>query len=93
MKKFIAAITMLAVLLTCSMGFARDLERVAIGVSVARSAQLAELKAEGKAMDKAEKRCDKRGGDVIVHSVHTFSNRDGRLHAAESNLIYNCTTD
>lgn len=42
---------------------------------------------------KAEDKCDRKGGDVIIHDMYTFVNRDGRLHATKANLIYNCTTD
>lgn len=93
MRKAIAALSLLVVLMSSLTVSARILPRVTVGTAVARTVQLAETKAEAKAYDKAEKRCDRRDGDVVIERFETFSTPDGAFVLAESNLIYNCTTD
>ncbi len=94
MRKAIAMLTLFAVLMTSSFAAARDLPRYAMGVGTAISQSKAIQKAESKALDKAEDRCDRRGGDVIVHEIESFATPDGaRLYVAQSNLVYNCTSD
>ena len=95
MRKVIAALTLLAVLLTSTFAFARVAPRVALGVATGNTAAAAEDKAEDKAYNKAERRCDRRDGDVIIdrYDTHVTPGDNVGIYLAESTLIYNCTTD